>query len=222
MKPNNYIYIFTNPLNNEVLYVGRSNQQLPKRFVKHLAHLKSNQYIRHPFKCKLQSLYTSGVSYEKLLQSFTVIISNLTTEQAILEETRLINEVYGLDKLLNIASNGSFGGDMFTNHPNKEQIRLKLQKRVPWNKGTKGVCKPTKTSYKKNIPRTVYVLTSPDNETYTLTGKKELTSFCKDWKRKHKASSVKDKNWLSPTAFQLGTTLKGWKVQKITVPSPQT
>lgn len=214
---NHYIYTFTDPTTGNVSYVGRSSQPLPKRFVKHMSHLKSGKYVRHPFKCKLQSLYKQGISYETLLESFVVIKTNLSKEDAIVEETKFINEVYGLANLMNIQSDGSGGGDTFSNHPHKGEIRKKYKTRIPWNKGTKGVCKPSKTSFKKDVTRVLYVLISPDSEVFNLLGHEELKSFCNKWKRDHNAISVKDKNWLSPTAFQMGTTLKGWKVKKITV-----
>jgi hypothetical protein len=218
MKPHtHYIYTFTDPTNDTVIYVGRSKQTVPNRFVKHLAHLKCGGYVRNPFKCKLQALYNSGVSYDTLLKQFSVLFSGLSEQEAILQETKFINEVYGIDNLLNICTDGTFGGDTFTNHPNKEQIRTKLKGRIPWNKGTKGVCKSTKTSYKKDIPRITYILISPAGDTYNIIGTNKLKEFCNQWKRDHNAISVKDENWISPTAFQLGTTLKGWSVSKITL-----
>lgn len=208
---NHYVYVFKHPETNQIIYIGKSSAN-HRRFTDHLKHLKSGKYIRHPFKCKLQSLYTSGISYEQLLSCFHIIQSDLAEEDAYRLEAELISNI-GLCNLLNIAPGGRYNGDTFTQNPNKEIIRNKYKKRIPWNKGKRGVLKANKTSFKPG-PRIKFILTSPHGKTYNILGVPNLCKFCENWKRTHKVKSVKDVNWISASAFQMGTTLKGWTVKK--------
>lgn len=216
---NHYIYTFTKPTSGEIVYVGRSCQKLPLRFKKHISHLRTNRYVRNPFRCLLTSLYRMGYTPELLLKQFSVVQNNLSLQEAIDYETKLIERI-GIDNLTNVVRTGAAGGDTFTNHPDKELIREKLRRRIPWNKGTVGLQPATKTSYKPDLPRVVYTLTSPDGQTFNLVGLEELRRFCKEWTEQHKAVWVKDPNWLSPTNFQLGKNTKGWNVLKVTLPRP--
>ncbi|MBC8298300.1 MAG: hypothetical protein H8E55_21240 [Pelagibacterales bacterium] len=212
-----YIYIFYDPDTKLPLYVGRSKSQNLIRFKQHLRGVKRSKYIRHPFHCKLQSLHSNGYSYEDLLNCFKIIKQNLTLKEAISHEDYYINTKFGIENLLNICRSSSFGGDTFTHNPNKEHIRLKLKGRTPWNKGKKFPGKISSTSFKPDIPRIKYFLTSPAGERFEVSGVHALKEFCNDWRSSHNAVSFKDPNWISPTALQMGTTLKGWQLIKIPI-----
>lgn len=207
------IYTFTCPITNEVLYVGRS-QNFKRRVKSHLNGIRNNRYRRHPFYCKLQSLYKQ-YTYEQLSNQFTVIDNCETVQQAIDLEYHYIHNVYGINNLLNIAENTSFGGDVYHNHPHYSDIIKKLKGRIPWNAGTKGIMKPNSGSFQPGTILIKYILTSPNNEIFELNGQIELKNFCDEWNTSHKAIWVKDPNWISVSAFKLGKSKKGWKVEKV-------
>lgn len=218
-----YIYQFKCPIEKKVIYIGRTNN-ISRRIKSHTQHILNNKYIRHPFKCKLQSLYnTHNVSFETLINSFEVVKILNSLEESIEVEYHYINNVYGINNLLNICEDTKFGGDTFTNHPDKEIIRNKLKGKTPWNKGIKydiHLRNKIKSNTQFNSdPRIKYVLTSPNGDTYEIIGQSNLKEFCDNWKKSHNVKSVKDINWLSPTSFKVegkgNSKLKGWSVTKI-------
>jgi predicted GIY-YIG superfamily endonuclease len=207
------IYFFRHPEDNHICYIGRTNN-IKHRFKKHLQHI--DKYQRHPFKCLLHSLYKKGYSKEQLFRYFQVVHTNLTLNDAQQIETAYINSI-GINNLKQIATDGRFGGDTFTNNPNKELIRKKYQRREPWNKGQKFPGKVNSTSFVADIPRTRYILTSPSNQVFELTGTDELRSFLDDWTTKYctRPSYNRDVNKLSLSAFLLNDLIKGWKIDRI-------
>lgn len=213
---NHLLYFFRHPGTDEVLYIGVTKNPR-RRFKDHLKPVKNKKYVRSPFKCKLQSLHSQGYSYEELLNSFHIIVSHLTEDDAYELETALIKEHHS-NNLTNI-SPGGLGGDRYTNHPDRPAIIEKLKKRTPWNKGLTGYKVNNKTS-QKFFPRIKYILTSPSGEVYTCVGKDELKNFCSNWNKSHGVKWSNDKNWLSVSAFVLSIkkppsfkgSLKGWNV----------
>lgn len=212
------IYEFVNPETSKVIYVGRTNNPR-RRFMAHLNHIKTGKYVRHPFKCKIKSLFNKGFSYDNLMNCFKIIKSNLPESEAITTESYYINELYGITNLLNIATNTEFGGDVYTCNPNLPNILNKLKGRIPWNKDKKFPGTANKTSFTVE-PRIKYIIISPDSQTFELIGQYELKIFCNDWKKSHNAVWVKDPNWISPTAFKINKPKGGWSVTKVILRSP--
>lgn len=79
---------------------------------------------------------------------YNKIEENLTEQEALNKEVEWI-KYYGRDNLCN-ESDGGVGGDLITNHPNKEQILLKMRKPKS-EQGKKNMRKKRSLEHRKNI-----------------------------------------------------------------------
>lgn len=104
---------------NEKLYIGRS-ENIEKRFSQHRSCLK---YGRH----HCIHLQRAWKKYGKRSFVFEILTSCSVDKLIELEQYYIDNNV---GKLYNVSNKATFGGDLITDHPNREQIIRQMTKSI--------------------------------------------------------------------------------------------
>jgi group I intron endonuclease len=155
MKGTNVIYKITNLLDSKC-YIGQA-KNLEKRIK---THKRNVDKVKSP-------LYSAIKSHGWNQFSVKIIHIAETYEQLDQLEIDYIKKHQSLYPVGYNLTEGGTGGDLATNHPNREHLYDSRKGRVPWNKGkkglqtswnkdTKGVMKSNRTTFKPGKEHSMY------------------------------------------------------------------
>lgn len=155
MKGTNVIYKITNLLDSKC-YIGQA-KNLEKRIK---AHKRNVDKIKSP-------LYSAVKSHGWNQFSVEIIHIAEAYEQLDQLEIDYIKKCQSLYPAGYNLTEGGTGGDLATNHPNREHLYDSRKGRIPWNKGkkglqtswnkdTKGIMKSNKTTFKPGKEHSMY------------------------------------------------------------------
>jgi group I intron endonuclease len=188
-----FIYKATNVINNKI-YIGKCAKSLDKRKYEHKWNAENNgRGYKSKFYNAIRKYGFDKFSWEIIEDGIKNEVNLNTQEKFYIKQLDTIKNGYNI-------SEGGNGGDNFTNHPLKEEIRDKI------SKATKGL-KRSEEFKKQNRERQIGRIISPE----TLEKRSEALKgriITQEWKDKI-SKSLKGRKLNSSTKEKISQSLKG-------------